>query len=382
VGLRIPYATGSLGSAVGATTVGVSPLVQTQFSYADTGVTLIIQPTVHSADELSMHVEITVASVQQYEQLGGGISQPVISQEKNITDVRMRNGEVSLLGGLNQSTDSNTLNGIPGLTNIPVLGKFLFGSTSQQKMSDQILIAITPHIIRTPEYTADDFRTIFAGSDQNIHMIHEQLPDAEPVVLPAAPAKGAPATPATPDPAKPVASASPAPGASPAPAMKTAPSAKSAPDAKPTSLVKATETSDGARLSFLPGPVDVAKDGSFTLTVQMEGASDVYALSPMHIKFDPAERRLNDASAGDLLLGNGIRVNKTQDIRNDTGEATLTLTRLPGEKGVSGAGAVAMLSFSAVGKGTGAVSITSASLKNSQLQTVPAELASVPVTVE
>ncbi len=185
VGLRIPYATGSLGSAVGATTVGVSPLVQTQFSYADTGVTLIIQPTVHSADELTMHVEITVASVQEYEQLGGGISQPVISQEKNITDVRMRNGEVSLLGGLNQSTDSNTLNGIPGLTNIPVLGKFLFGSTSQQKMSDQILIAVTPHIIRTPDYSPENLRTIYAGSDQNIRVIHQQLPDATPVILPA-----------------------------------------------------------------------------------------------------------------------------------------------------------------------------------------------------
>ncbi len=99
VGLRIPYATGSLGSAVGATTVGVSPLVQTQFAYADTGVTLIVQPTVHSADELTMHVEVTVASVQQYENIGG-ISQPVISQQVNQSDVRMRNGEVSLLGGL------------------------------------------------------------------------------------------------------------------------------------------------------------------------------------------------------------------------------------------------------------------------------------------
>src|SRR5581483_8040394 len=137
---RIPYATGSLGSAVGATTVGVSPLVQTQFQYADTGVTLIVQPTVHSADELSLHIEITVAAVQTYEQLGGGISQPVISQEKNISDVRMRNGEVSLLGGLSQNNDSNQLSGIPGLTNIPVLGKFLFGSSNVQKTQDQILI--------------------------------------------------------------------------------------------------------------------------------------------------------------------------------------------------------------------------------------------------
>lgn len=379
VGLRIPYATGSLGSAVGATTVGVSPLVQTQFSYADTGVTLIIQPTVHSADELSMHVEITVASVQEYEQLGGGISQPVISQEKNITDVRMRNGEVSLLGGLNQSTDSNTLSGIPGLTNIPVLGKFLFGSTSVQKMSDQIMIAITPHIVRTPSYTPDDLRTIFAGSDQNIHMIHEQLPDAEPVILPAAPAKPAP------EPAKPIASASPAPAAKPpaanAPAAN-APAAKPSAAAAAKPAVPATPPSDGVRLSFLPGPVEVAQNGSFKLTLQMEGASDIHALSPLHIKFNPAEVHLNDASAGDMLLGNGIQVNKTQDIHNDTGEATVTLARLAGQKGVSGSGAVATLSFSAVGKGTGDVSITAASLKNSQSQLVPAELASVPVTVE
>ncbi len=388
VGSRIPYATGSLGSAVGATTVGVSPLVQTQFSYADTGITLIIQPTVHSADELSMHVEITVASVQTYEQLGGGISQPVIAQEKNITDVRMRNGEVSLLGGLNQSTDSNALSGIPGLTNIPVLGKFLFGSTSIQKMSDQIMIAITPHIVRTPDYSADDLRMVFAGSDQNIRMVHTQLPDAPPVILPPAPAKPEAAKPAA---ANPVAAnavpagVSPAPAASPIPAAGTpvpAPAPAPAPTSNRASAGNPAAPLSAARLSFLPGPVQVTQGGSFTLTVQMDGASDVYSLSPLQIKFDPAQLRLNDTSAGDLLLNDGVRVTKTQDIRNDAGEATVTLTRLPGAKGVSGPGAVATLTFSAIGKGTGAVFITGASVKNSELQTVPAELANVAVNVQ
>jgi general secretion pathway protein D len=347
VGLRIPYATGSLGSAVGATTVGVSPLVQTQFSYADTGVTLIIQPTVHSADELTMHVEITVASVEEYEQLGGGISQPVISQEKNITDVRMRNGEVSLLGGLNQSTDSNTLNGIPGLTNIPVLGKFLFGSTSQQKMSDQILIAVTPHIIRTPDYSPENLRTIYAGSDQNIRVIHQQLPDATPVILPAKPDG------AKPDAAKPEAAAAPA-----------APAAPS------------------ARLSFREGSVQVARNATFTLTVQLDGGADVYSVAPLQIKFDPALVRLNGAAAGDLLTRDGVRVTKEQDIRNDAGEATVSLSRLPGAKGVTGSGAVATLDFSAVGKGKGTISITGASVKNSQLEPEPAALATLSVTVQ
>src|ERR1019366_5517807 len=122
---------------------------------ADTGLTIIIQPQVHSSEEVTMHVEITVASVQQYVSIGG-ISQPVISQEVNTTDVRMRNNEVSLLGGLNQTTDANNLNGIPGLSSIPTLGKYLFGSTSTEKDSDQIIIAMIPHIVRMPDYSPEN----------------------------------------------------------------------------------------------------------------------------------------------------------------------------------------------------------------------------------
>jgi general secretion pathway protein D len=358
VGLRIPYATGSLGSAVGATTVGVSPLVQTQFAYAETGVTVIIQPQVHSADELTMHVEVTVSSVQQYEQLGGGISQPVISQEKNITDVRMRSGEVSLLGGLNQTTDSNTLNGIPGLASIPVLGKYLFGSTSTEKDSDQIVIAMVPHIVRTPDYSPENLRGIYAGTDQNIKIVHAQID--EPLIVPVIPAP------------KPEAAATPV----------TAPQATAPQAAAGPAPVAPAQPVGGARLSFLPNPVQAAQNGSFTLTVQLDGASDAFSLGPLQIKFDPAQIHLNDASPGDLLTRDGGRATIAKDIRNDAGEASLTLTRPPGASGVSGSGAVATLTFSAVGKGTGTVSITGAGLKNSQSQLLPVLLGSVPVTVQ
>jgi general secretion pathway protein D len=365
VGLRIPYATGSLGSAVGATTVGVSPLVQTQFSYADTGVTVIIQPQVHSADELTMHVEITVSEVQQYENLGGGISQPVISQEKNITDVRMRNNEVSLLGGLNQTTDSNTLNGIPGLSSIPVLGKFLFGSTSTEKDSDQIVIAMIPHIVRSPDYSPENLRGIYAGTDQNIRVKYLQAD--EPVPAPAAPGAvpGAPVPPAA---AKPDGTAP----------QAAAPQAKASSPASPAPA----PTSPGARLSFQQGAVQAARNGTFTLTMQLEGGSSAVSFAPLHIKFDPAQLHLNNASAGDLLTHDGGLATTEKDIRNDQGEASLTFTRLPGAGAFPGSGAVATLTFSAIGKGKGTVSITSADLKNSQAQSLPVLLGSVPVTVE
>ena len=366
VGLRIPYATGSLGSAVGATTVGVSPLVQTQFSYADTGVQLVIQPQVHSADELTMHVEITVSSVQQYENLGGGISQPVISQEKSITDVRMRNNEVSLLGGLNQATDSSTVNGIPGLTDIPVLGKVLFGSQNTEKDSNQLLIAMTPHIVRTPDYSPENLRAIFAGSDANVKIVH-----AAPAADQAPAATPAPIPPAVPVPAAPVQP------------QAAAPAPPAAPGADPSKPVASTDAASeaGARLSFLPGPVQVAKNGSFTLAVQMDGAADVASV-PLRIKYDPSQVRLNNAEPGNLLTRDGGQLTTIREIHNESGEATVTLARLPGSKGVFGSGVVAKLTFSAVGKGSGDVSIAGAELKNSQSQRVPAELASVPVTVE
>ena len=368
VGLRIPYATGSLGSAVGATTAGVSPLVQTQFSYADTGVTVIIQPTVHSADEVTMHVEITVSSVQEYEQLGGGLSQPVISQEVNTTDVRMRNNEVSLLGGLNQLTDSSTVNGIPGLASIPVLGKFLFGSSSTEKDSDQIMIAMIPHIVRTPDYSPENMREIYAGNETNVKIVHAQID--KPLIIPIVPAPPAAAKPEAP-----------APQAATAPPTATAPqAAATAPPAG--SLSPATPVPGGARLSFVQGPVQASQKGTFTLTLQLDGASDAFSLNSLLIKFDPTQLQLNDATAGDLLARDGARASLAKDIRNDAGEASLTLTRLPGAGGISGSGPVATLTFSAIGKGKNTVSIAAADLKNSQSQVLPVLLGSVPVTVK
>ena len=193
IGDRIPYATGSFQPGVG--TVGVSPLVSTQFQFVDTGVTVIMTPQVHSAQEVTMHLEITVSQVSQYINLGG-LQQPVISQRKSTTDIRLRDGEVNLLGGLNQITNSNTLNGIPGLVDIPVLGKYLFGNPSSTKADEQLMIALVPHIVRTPDYTPENLRGIFAGSDQVVKLSYAPRV-VEPVAAPA-PAPAVPANPAPP----------------------------------------------------------------------------------------------------------------------------------------------------------------------------------------
>ncbi len=381
IGDRIPYATGSFQPGVG--TVGVSPLVSTQFNFIDTGTTITITPQVHSATEVTLNVELNVSAVSSYVNQGG-LQQPVISQNKNTADIRLHDGEMSILSGLSSASDTNSVNGIPGLASIPLVGPLLFGSSHMEKDRSELLIVLTPHIIRTPDYTTENLRGVYTGSELVVKLNEPKPEDAVPV---AAPNTGAAAPPAAPAP-----SATPA-GAVATPRAATPATVPAVPPTVPPPAPAAVKpeaklepsapaAAGPSRISFAPGTVESARNTPFTLTVQVDNVSDAFSMTPLKIKFDPAQLRLNDLTAGDLFSRDGGRVTTVKDIRNDAGEATLTVTRLPGATGVSGQGALATLNFVAVGMGPGTVSVVEAGLKNSQLQALPATLGSVPVTVK
>jgi general secretion pathway protein D len=342
VGQRIPYATGSFQPGVG--TVGVSPLVSTQFNYIDTGVNLKIVPQVHSNSEVTLHIEVDISSVAQYLNLGG-LSQPVIGQNKNTADLRLREGEVNILGGLSQLQDSKSVSGIPGLVDMPVLGNVFFGSNHTDKEHGELMIAIIPHIVRTPDYSADNLRGIAAGTDQTVKLSH--TPRADPA---------APAQTAAPQPEAP---------------KVTVPQPPPAPAA-----------SGQVNIGFSPASVQTPLSNPLTVTVTVDGATDLFTVAPLKIKFDPTKLRLNDVAAGDLLTRDGARANLIKDIRNDTGEVTLTAARMIGSPGVSGSGAIAVLNFVAVGKGQSTISVVDSALKDSKGQPIAAGAGSIPVTVQ
>jgi general secretion pathway protein D len=119
-----------------------------------------------------------------------------------------------------------------------------------------------------------------------------------------------------------------------------------------------------------------------TLNLQLENVADAFSASPVRVRWDPSLLRMNDINPGDLLTRDGGRVTSVKDIRNDAGEATISIVRLPGAPGVNGTGAVATLSFVAVGRGQGAVAVSEVGLRNPQQQPIPVMLGSVPVTVQ
>jgi len=379
IGDRVPYATGSFQPGVG--TVGVSPLVSTQFNFIDTGTNITITPQVHSASEVTLNVDLTVSAVASYVNQGG-LQQPVISQSKNTADIRLRDGETTILSGLSQNTDTNSVNGIPGLVNIPLLGA-LFGSNHVEKDRSELLIALTPHIVRTPDYTPENLRGVYTGSELVVKLNY--APKTEDG------ATGTPAAPAAPAPTPGTAAAIPA-GATPAGATPAAPAAvkpeaaapaaATPPAATPASVTPPATPGGPSRVSLAPATIQVSRNGPFTVTVQVDNVSDAFSLTPLKIKFDPAQLRLNDIAPGDLLSRDGGRLTTVKDIRNDSGEAILTITRLPGAGGLSGTGSLATLNFMAVGTGSGMISVTEAGLKNSQLQPLPVTMGSAKVTIQ
>ena len=101
IGERVPVATGSFQPGIGG--VGINPLVNTQFNYIDVGVNIDITPHVHGLDEVTLKLAMDISAVDSYQNIGG-IQQPVIGQRKIEQEIRMKEGEVNILGGILEST--------------------------------------------------------------------------------------------------------------------------------------------------------------------------------------------------------------------------------------------------------------------------------------
>ena len=160
IGDREPTATGSFQAGTGAT--AVNALVNTQFTYIDVGVNVELITRVHDNGEITMHLELEISNVNGHVDLGG-ISEPIIGQRKVVHDVRLREGEVSLIAGLTNRQESRSVTGIPGLSSIPILRR-LFTGESVDRSSGELMVAIVPHVVRRPELSTGNLRGIDTGT--------------------------------------------------------------------------------------------------------------------------------------------------------------------------------------------------------------------------
>ncbi|HEY1637895.1 MAG TPA: cohesin domain-containing protein [Rhizomicrobium sp.] len=441
IGQREPTASGSFQPGIGG--VGINPLVNTQFQYLDIGVNIEALARIHSDTEVTVHMLLNITTIAGQVNLGG-INQPIIGQRKIEHDLRIKEGEVALLGGLVTKQDDKTITGIPGLSAIPLLGN-LFKGWSVDHNRDDIVIAVIPHIIRKPEITAENQRAIAVGT-QAIKVTYAPPPAEEggagspggapggpggplagapPATAPpigAAPgALGMPATtsaattPATMSPATIPSTGSPAstppigpagantprmpampglPGAPPATAPVTSTTASGMPPATappatapPATAPPATATSTdapqagGVAVRFSSKSMDASNGKTFTVSLVTDNAADL-AAAPIDLQFDPKLLRLDDIASGDLLKQGGALPLLTKNVQNESGRASIRIARQPGAAGATGSGAIVTLTFSAIAPGDAQVSAQNVALTNSQGQPAGTGSASVAVHIK
>jgi general secretion pathway protein D len=171
IGDRIPIATGSYstGAVSGG---GVSPLINTQFQYIDVGVNIDVTPRVHANNEVTLKMVLEVSTVSGSQTIGG-ITQPTIGQRRIEHETRLKDGEVSLVGGILEDQETRSLSGYPWLATLPIL-KYLFGQENVTRQQVEIVFAITPHVVRAQEVTDEDSRLIDIGSGNTVGLRHPE----------------------------------------------------------------------------------------------------------------------------------------------------------------------------------------------------------------
>jgi general secretion pathway protein D len=138
IGGRLRTAAGSF--QLGISGLGVDGLVNTQFQYINVGVNVDITPHIHPDGDVVLDVSSLITN-----QPIGGINEHVIGQRKVEHEIRPKDGEMSLLGGMVAQQDTQSLAGIPGLSQIPTL-KYLFSQKNAEVTDNEIVFAVIPHI--------------------------------------------------------------------------------------------------------------------------------------------------------------------------------------------------------------------------------------------
>jgi len=368
IGDRVPVATGSFQPGIGG--VGINPLVNTQFQYLDVGVNIDVTPRVHQGREVTLKISIDISSVTSYQNIGG-ISQPVIGQRKIDHEMRLKEGEVSLMGGILEDQQTKSLTGIPGLANIPIL-KYLFSQTQTDHSENEIVFALIPHIVRGPDVNDLNQRMIEVGTANAIQL----RPTSAKAETPAAsgPAQGGPSAPVA-NPGMAPQAAAPAPSA-PAVPVPT-------PLGNPAASGSAPPLAAGGAASFTfdPGTLTQQKGSTFTMNINVTGVQNVLSV-PLQMSYDPTKLELVNVSNGGFLSQDGQAVALVHRGDEATGSVQITATRPPGAGGVSGQGSVVTLTFLAKASGQAPVTITRGGARDPSMQAIPVNGAQAVVTIQ
>ncbi|HWG37408.1 MAG TPA: cohesin domain-containing protein [Terriglobales bacterium] len=337
IGQKIPTATGSFQPGIGG--VGINPLVNTQFTYQPVGVNIDMTPQIHADGSVLLKNRIEISEVDGFNNIGG-IQQPVLGNRVIDHTIELRNGESTVLGGMMINTVTHNVSGLPGLSEIPLF-RYLFSSTHDETQHTEILVVMTPHIVRTLDITPEDTRALDTGTQDDVQL--RELPPAQ--IATASGSGGAPAAPAA-----------------------SVPPAATAPAPAPVPVEP--------RLEFTPSAIVARAGQTVQVALALANAHDAYAMS-FQLNYDPALLEVKTMALGKFLAQDGQAPALVHREEAPSGTAQVSVSRPPNTPGVAGGGVVLTITFLAKAAGQSALTLTRLSGRNPQgapvaLQAAPA----------
>jgi general secretion pathway protein D len=303
VGQKVPIPTSTF-TPIMAGGQNAQPIVQ--YNLQDVGIDLKMKPRVHLEKEVTLEVEIKISALA-----GAGIADiPIIATREIKNTIRLKDGETNLLAGLLRDEERRSVTGITGLKDLPLLG-YLFSSTQTTIDQTDVVLTITPHIIRAVSITDEDAKPLWVDPN-NISSVSGVQAAGEQGIL----EEGA------------------------------------IPENPP---VEPAEEAGGNALYLSPAGFEVPKDRDFRINVEIASDKEIGNMS-LNIGFNPANLKLKEVIEGGVVkpLGGDARF---LSVPTDSG-CTLGFSGPALGRGFKGQGVLAVLVFTAVGPGEAAVSIS------------------------
>jgi general secretion pathway protein D len=163
-------------------TGGVNQQPITSFQYETIGVNIDITPRTHHDDEISLALRVSVSN-----QSGTGFGGlPTFGNREVTTTIRLKDGETNMLAGLIRDDERTSLSGTPGLSDLPLIGR-LFASHHKEARQTDIILTLTPHIVRVLDLSESDLQPLRLGREASgggtVDLPSIQLPPRDPVDL-------------------------------------------------------------------------------------------------------------------------------------------------------------------------------------------------------
>jgi general secretion pathway protein D len=295
---------------------GVSQQPIVSYVYQDVGLEVKIKPKIHLEKEITLEIEVKTTAI-----VGSGYADiPIIATREIKNIIRLKDGETNLLAGLLRDEERKSLSGIAGLASIPILGN-LFGATEHNIEQSDLIMTVTPYIIRALPRTAEDGKPLWIELEGISSGAEEEgLPDEEidrgelgeeSEIMPG-----------------------------------------------PEEEEEAPEEQGQNQISLDPANFEVPRGREFRISVNVRGQQEIGNMS-LSLSFNPQVTKLRDVIEGGLIRMSGAKVPFLKNIAE--GSCTIGFSSPQPAQGLRGGGNLAILVFDAQGQGESRIMVTSVS---------------------